>query len=366
MLHVRDCSGSMTVPKINHSAQQGNVLKNTPTDSEERQEQNVPTDDTIKAAMAGNENSSLCNVVIPSDDPQPQSRIVTATSAREKISENHIKEPINTAGVVEEDSDVDSSLCPPASCLAAAATSITIPCPFPWCRPVKHVLHHLLFCKAGRNCRICFPRAISDNLATLSSLNAHRTNAKKKNWKDEDDTANDASANLDDAKAEMMACVESMLAAAEESNTEMNGGESALHPGDPSLLTNEELLMKTSESFLLPHTFPDDMMRLESSASLSAQVAKEETGSSNNIHNVTNILSTYNHPRDHFFSSPEVYSCEGAERNSDTNRFSFGNLEQLSALQPAPCSSCNSDMLYNLGDNSSMPLIKVETDDGVG
>jgi hypothetical protein len=47
-------------------------------------------------------------------------------------------------------------------------------CPFPWCRPMKHLLHHLINCSSGRACRMCHPKAISDNMATLTSLNSHR------------------------------------------------------------------------------------------------------------------------------------------------------------------------------------------------
>ncbi|GKY99033.1 hypothetical protein MPSEU_000859000 [Mayamaea pseudoterrestris] len=47
-------------------------------------------------------------------------------------------------------------------------------CPFPWCRKVKHLLHHLVTCQEQEYCSICSPTDLSPNFAALRGLNEHR------------------------------------------------------------------------------------------------------------------------------------------------------------------------------------------------
>jgi hypothetical protein len=47
-------------------------------------------------------------------------------------------------------------------------------CPFPWCRKVKHLLHHLVTCQEQEYCSICTPTDLSPSLTVLQGLNEHR------------------------------------------------------------------------------------------------------------------------------------------------------------------------------------------------
>ena len=47
-------------------------------------------------------------------------------------------------------------------------------CPFPWCRKVKHLLHHLVTCQEQEYCSICSPSDLTPSFSALRGLNEHR------------------------------------------------------------------------------------------------------------------------------------------------------------------------------------------------
>ena len=49
-------------------------------------------------------------------------------------------------------------------------------CLFPWCRKVKHLLHHLVTCQEQEYCSICSPTDLTPNFSALRGLNEHRFN----------------------------------------------------------------------------------------------------------------------------------------------------------------------------------------------
>lgn len=347
MLHVRDCSGSMNVPNINETnetTQKSHDQNNLENEHEKMAQEKTTQGDTGRSATM--EKNLIANSATAGVDLPPQGNSMTTVSD-EAIDLQDKTVAGNSAIIqnVEEERDFskDSSFSPTATC----PSLISVPCPFPWCRPVKSLLYHLLRCTAGKQCRICHPRCISDNLATLSSLNAQWKNKANASPKATEGTANDA--NLDaSAKVEMMLCVESMLAAAgNDSISEIDTKRCTVHPGDPSILNNEEFMMKTSESFLLPHTFPslpDDMM---SSGALLAEVGKEGNSS---IDNVADGLSlNVDRWEENQFSRGEVHSGDSTVR------------------QQTPWSSCTDEMIGNLGESNNISLvIPVDANDSAG
>jgi len=326
----------MNFPNINRTAQNAIDRGNLAIDNDKIPQQEVIKDDI--GASANLEKNFFASGAMEGADPQTQGNSMTTTSEQEIERQDQTADGNKTIQNVEEERDFpkDSSVCPSATC----SNSISVPCPFPWCRPVKNLLHHLLCCTAGKHCRICHPRCISDNLATLSSLNAQWKIKKNANSEAKKGTANDE--NLDaSAKAEMMLCVESMLAAAGNNTvSEIDRTECTVHPGDPSILTNEEFMMKTSESFLLPHTFPslpDDMMRLESSAALLAEVGKDSNSS---INNVAEFLSL----------------------NEDRGEENHVHPADSVALHQTTFSSCTDEMMNNLGESKNMSSLAIQVE----
>lgn len=53
-------------------------------------------------------------------------------------------------------------------------TSLFDVCPFPWCRKVKHLLHHLVTCQEQEYCSICSPTDLTPSFLALRGLNEHR------------------------------------------------------------------------------------------------------------------------------------------------------------------------------------------------
>ena len=47
-------------------------------------------------------------------------------------------------------------------------------CPFPWCRPCKYLIHHLVKCHKPDECIICSPQDLPPSLARLRTLNQQR------------------------------------------------------------------------------------------------------------------------------------------------------------------------------------------------
>jgi hypothetical protein len=336
MLHVRDCSGSMNFPKINHTAQNANDKSNLVINNDEIPQQEIIKDDT--GTSANIVKTFIVSGVTEGGDPQPQGNRMTATSEKEIELQDQPAAGNKTIQNVEEERDFpnDSSLYPSATC----SSSISVPCPFSWCRPVKNLLHHLLRCTSGKHCRICHPRCISDNLATLSSLNAQWKNKANVNSEAKEGIANDE--NLDaSAKAEMMLCVESMLAAAGNNTiSEIDRTGCTVHPGDPSILANEEFMMKTSESFLLPHTFPslpDDMMHLESSAALLPEVGKEGNSSIDN-------------------------AADGLSLNEDRWEENHVHSADSTVLHHTTFSSCTDEMITNFGESKNMSSLAIQVE----
>jgi len=56
-------------------------------------------------------------------------------------------------------------------------------CPYPWCRKVKHLMYHLVACPRPKDCAICSPIALSNNLQNLIGLNTHRRKKHKERMK---------------------------------------------------------------------------------------------------------------------------------------------------------------------------------------
>ena len=48
------------------------------------------------------------------------------------------------------------------------------PCPFPWCRPCKQLLNHLVRCSAPSKCPVCSPWDLPSSLNKLKTLNIKR------------------------------------------------------------------------------------------------------------------------------------------------------------------------------------------------
>ena len=190
-------------------------------------------------------------------------------------------------GVEADKNGADSSDDESDESSSSPAVRTTIPCPFAWCRPVKHLLYHLISCTAGRSCRICHPRAISDNMATLTSLNAHRRNKRKRVVSDvassikeespagavsaESKPSGQAGAPNPTIAAATSAAATGLSSAFSTTGSDGGGG----HPGNPTV-ANEELLT-TSESFSLPETFPSLLAGL-SSINLTAEVDQDVVG----------------------------------------------------------------------------------------
>lgn len=47
-------------------------------------------------------------------------------------------------------------------------------CPFPWCRKIKHLMHHLVTCEQSETCAICSPKDLPPHLNRLRGLNGSR------------------------------------------------------------------------------------------------------------------------------------------------------------------------------------------------
>jgi hypothetical protein len=45
------------------------------------------------------------------------------------------------------------------------------PCPHPWCRPCRHLLHHLIKCPTPDSCAVCNPVDLPAPLKELRALN---------------------------------------------------------------------------------------------------------------------------------------------------------------------------------------------------
>eukprot|EP00590_Aulacoseira_subarctica_P001346 CAMPEP_0172437862 /NCGR_PEP_ID=MMETSP1064-20121228/72486_1 /TAXON_ID=202472 /ORGANISM="Aulacoseira subarctica , Strain CCAP 1002/5" /LENGTH=432 /DNA_ID=CAMNT_0013186373 /DNA_START=1581 /DNA_END=2879 /DNA_ORIENTATION=+ len=229
MLHVRDCPGYLTVPNSSSSK--------TPQDDEADEAQALADLLGMKHSIADNDNDegAICKMVKCEQQKENKDIHMNSTTADKLTKEK------SQRIYFDEDSDADSSGYLPVT----PTKSTTMKCPFSWCRPVKHLLYHLVSCTAGRSCLICHPRNISGNMATLTSLNAFM---RSKRHKTNSATVN-ATSNLDVATEKLSGCVP--ICATKDSSSIHSA-----HPGNPSLMTDDELLMKTSESFLLPHTFP--------------------------------------------------------------------------------------------------------------
>lgn len=56
-------------------------------------------------------------------------------------------------------------------------------CPFPWCRKIKHLMYHLVACPRPKDCAICSPMVLSNNLENLIGLNNYRRQKHKERMK---------------------------------------------------------------------------------------------------------------------------------------------------------------------------------------
>ena len=247
MLHVRDCPGYLTIPNC--------TIRKTSQNDEADEAQALADRLGMKHSIADNDNDEgvICKIV-QCEQQQENKDVHMNSNTAGKLTEEKSQRIY-----FDEDSDADSSGHLPVN----STKSTTMKCPFSWCRPVKHLLYHLVSCTAGQSCLICHPRDISDNMATLTSLNAFR---RSKRHKANSATVNTTS-NLEIATKKLPGSVPSCATTAN------------AHPGNPSLMTDDELLMKTSESFLLPHTFPSlpGIHRLFASNDEIVQFASEES-----------------------------------------------------------------------------------------
>jgi len=136
MLHIRDCPGILTVfsPALSQS--------NATTESCNPHEDTSGNSPRAGLNHLGDENSSSCIQTGPECTPD---------NTREGEEVSHI-----------------------TSSIKKLPETSTVPCPFVWCRPVKHLLYHLVNCKSGPVCAICHPSGLSKNLSSLSHLSANR------------------------------------------------------------------------------------------------------------------------------------------------------------------------------------------------